>query len=374
MENSSTDSWTRNISILTTNLTTEAPAIGNEWGAGLFFYSETLVLTVAIAVFFVFGICTNALTFIVIVSSKKLSKSPFNIMIMSLCVSDFLSACDSPFVLYRRSYGYFEYRLPVFFCKNTVALDFWTNNVTIQHILVFTILRIAAIKFPHRMKQFTAAKARILTATIWIETFLVNYVFYFSMLTVYPPGIAKAIRACSTDTKKVFFVKMYLYIAYPIFLYIPLCSLILLSVYLVFLIYQRRNMRKESNADIDVSKENFALLQLSLIMGSFMLGYIPDISYRFVIITQLWKKVAYHGRGPWQHSMITHICLRVSECLNPIIYNVASSTLRDHSKQFLRRMCCRKSSQVNGNSHEKTHGGTTESHTTDMTKSAQSAV
>nr|XP_039252977.1 platelet-activating factor receptor-like isoform X2 [Styela clava] len=341
MENSSTDSWTRNISILTTNLTTEAPAIGNEWGAGLFFYSETLVLTVAIAVFFVFGICTNALTFIVIVSSKKLSKSPFNIMIMSLCVSDFLSACDSPFVLYRRSYGYFEYRLPVFFCKNTVALDFWTNNVTIQHILVFTILRIAAIKFPHRMKQFTAAKARILTATIWIETFLVNYVFYFSMLTVYPPGIAKAIRACSTDTKKVFFVKMYLYIAYPIFLYIPLCSLILLSVYLVFLIYQRRNMRK---------------------------------AYRFVIITQLWKKVAYHGRGPWQHSMITHICLRVSECLNPIIYNVASSTLRDHSKQFLRRMCCRKSSQVNGNSHEKTHGGTTESHTTDMTKSAQSAV
>ncbi|XP_077974952.1 uncharacterized protein LOC144430749 [Styela clava] len=258
-------------------------------------------------------------------------------MLMSLCVSDFLSACYSPFVLYRRTFGYFKYSLPVFFCKTTLAVDFWTSNVTIQHILVFVILRIIGIKFPHRLKKITPYIVKILALGIWVETFLANFVFYFWFPTVLPSNLNTFINACTSPFAKLIHVRRCMFIAFPILLYFPICAVALLTFYLVILVATRRKSIKDTRSNTDVKKENFALLQLSLILASFLIGYLPDIVYRIMVVS--WPRLqgqGYHGRLLWQHSMAAHMLVRISECLNPIFYNLASSAMRAETKKVLR--------------------------------------
>lgn len=44
-------------------------------------------------------------------------RNPFNILILSLSISDFFSALNSPLQIYRSLWGYLEFNLPVGVCK-----------------------------------------------------------------------------------------------------------------------------------------------------------------------------------------------------------------------------------------------------------------
>ncbi|XP_039252738.2 uncharacterized protein LOC120329995 isoform X1 [Styela clava] len=356
MENVSISYWDDIMTTISDNFTTERANITGNPDRNLFTYSEGIILAVFVGLFSAFGIFANAVTFFVIAGSDKLKKSPFNIMLMSLCVSDFLSACYSPFVLYRRTFGYSKFSLPVFFCKTTLAIDFWTNNVTIQHILVFLILRITGIKFPHLLKKITPYIVKIVALGIWVETFLANFVFYFWFPTVLPSNLVTFRKACTSQLAKLIVLRRYMLFAFPIFLYFPICAVALLSFYLVILVAIRRKSIKDNRSNTDVKKENFALLQLSLILASFLLGYLPDIVYRIMAIS--WPRLygkGYHGRVPWQHSMAAHMLLRISECLNPIFYNLASSAMRAETRTVLKRLFRKEETTIQRSADVNTH-------------------
>nr|XP_039252739.1 uncharacterized protein LOC120329995 isoform X2 [Styela clava] len=313
MENVSISYWDDIMTTISDNFTTERANITGNPDVNLFTYSEGIILAVFVGLFSAFGIFANAVTFFVIARSDKLKKSPFNIMLMSLCVSDFLSACYSPFVLYRRTFGYSKYSLPVFFCK-IVALG------------------------------------------IWVETFLANFVFYFWFPTVLPSNLVTFRKACTSQLAKLIVLRRYMLFAFPIFLYFPICAVALLSFYLVILVATRRKSIKDNRSNTDVKKENFALLQLSFILASFLLGYLPDIVYRIMAIS--WPRLygkGYHGRVPWQHSMAAHMLLRISECLNPIFYNLASSAMRAETRTVLKRLFRKEETKIQRSTDVDTH-------------------
>ncbi|XP_039252739.2 uncharacterized protein LOC120329995 isoform X2 [Styela clava] len=313
MENVSISYWDDIMTTISDNFTTERANITGNPDRNLFTYSEGIILAVFVGLFSAFGIFANAVTFFVIAGSDKLKKSPFNIMLMSLCVSDFLSACYSPFVLYRRTFGYSKFSLPVFFCK-IVALG------------------------------------------IWVETFLANFVFYFWFPTVLPSNLVTFRKACTSQLAKLIVLRRYMLFAFPIFLYFPICAVALLSFYLVILVAIRRKSIKDNRSNTDVKKENFALLQLSLILASFLLGYLPDIVYRIMAIS--WPRLygkGYHGRVPWQHSMAAHMLLRISECLNPIFYNLASSAMRAETRTVLKRLFRKEETTIQRSADVNTH-------------------
>ncbi|XP_039251280.2 growth hormone secretagogue receptor type 1-like isoform X1 [Styela clava] len=306
------------------------------WKMGIFSWSDAVICSVFVGIMTVFGLVANLTTIVVIVKTPKLKSLPFNALIASLCVSDIIASCNSPLMLYWKTFGYYRYQLPEFFCKVTLPINSWTNTSTIQHILAFMLIRLGAISYPHRLKDFTLRRAKILITVIWIVTFIGNSCFPMWFLGVHDTEAGSFTRsACVTDKSVWFIVRKVSYVRQIIFLYIPMVLIVTSTLLLIRLLIIRRNKKQqEKNDNSDVSKENAALIQLSLIVTSFLIGYLPDFGFRIsVMIKSLGIK--FGGRSAWLLSMLSHLVQRSTECLNPIFYNLGSSQLREATKQFL---------------------------------------
>nr|XP_039271251.1 uncharacterized protein LOC120345772 isoform X1 [Styela clava] len=338
----------------TTLSTTTTKIVVIEPHEKLFHTWEGLLVTILLGILCVFGLVANALTFFVICSSRKLRTSPFNILILSLCMSDFLSALNSPFQIYRRIWGYLEFDLPLGFCKFTVGLSQWTMFVTVQHILVFGVFRLLAIQFPNKIKKFSARWAKITAIFIWVEVFFVSALFYLMASTVIPykPGRYKtACTSVSKDWRDI--AGKYTTYALPILLFAPFIAIMICALIIVISMIQVR--RKRANAIASQKKssygttgqeqnclpsykemqasqqtitekiqerENVAMLQVTLIVFSFLLGYSAEAAYRMTKILNL--RDLFTVRTKWLTLTVAYILLRISECLNPLFYNLSS--------------------------------------------------
>ena len=73
--------------------------------------------------------------------------------------------------------------------------------------------------------------------------------------------------------------------------------------------------------------------QLSLIVVVFMLGYLPTTIYI------IWTTTNTSKRDPsfdFWFGAVSYLCLRISECLNPVIYNLGSRNIRRETKRLLK--------------------------------------
>ena len=80
--------------------------------------------------------------------------------------------------------------------------------------------------------------------------------------------------------------------------------------------------------------ERYIFTQLSLIVVAFILGYMPTAVY------QVWTIESRSNTGleliDYWFAITSYLCLRFSECLNPIIYNLGSSKMRMATKKLLK--------------------------------------
>ena len=80
--------------------------------------------------------------------------------------------------------------------------------------------------------------------------------------------------------------------------------------------------------------ERYIFTQLSLIVVAFILGYMPTAVY------QVWTIESRSNTGleliDYWFGITSYLCLRFSECLNPIIYNLGSSKMRMATKKLLK--------------------------------------
>nr|XP_039251734.1 nociceptin receptor-like [Styela clava] len=299
---------------------------------------EGVLVTTILGILCVFGLIANAVTFFVICTSKTLRKSSFNILIMSLCVSDFLSALNSPFQMYRRIWGFLEFELPVGFCKFTIGLGTWTMFVTVQHILVFSVFRLLAMQFPNKIGRITPKIAKITAVVIWIEVFIVSALFYIMTSSVIPykPGRYKtACTSVSKDWRPI--AAEYTTYALPILLFAPFIGILLCAIiitYILIKIRKRRATQHTTNNKQKQEQERMALIQVTLIVLSFFIGYSVESVYRMTKALDL--RDLFTVRTKWVTLTTAYVLLRVSECLNPLFYNFGSSQMREKTKKFLR--------------------------------------
>nr|XP_039258430.1 neuropeptides B/W receptor type 1-like [Styela clava] len=323
--------------ILKWNLTTSAP---NKVAFKIYEEYEAVAFIVVLLSFCAFGLFANSVTFTAIWKSPKLKSSVFNIFLMSLCVSDFVSAVDSLGVLYRRTWGFRYWNLPTVFCKLTLAVDLWTTIATIQHVLIFCVLRIISFKFPTKFGLIKPSHAKTLVAVIWVETFFFGFLpfFIFPAVKMPPSDLTKPYwYSCAMQQKWLRSAGMYAFIGFPILIYIPLLMVVVLCLLLIFFILQRRRSKilTQKNRSAAMQKERSALIQLGLIAFSFLLGYIPYSAYglQSIIIRSKGGKLTAHL--DWFLSLFCHTLLRFSECLNPVFYNIASSNIREATAKLL---------------------------------------
>nr|XP_039270397.1 growth hormone secretagogue receptor type 1-like isoform X1 [Styela clava] len=310
----------------------------------------------------VIGVIGNLLTIIVISTSRCLS-SVFNQFILSLCVSDLLSALISPLFLYRRTWGYDDWQIPSFFCKLYWATDMWTSYVTALHILLFAIIRLISIRWPHIYTKIKIRHARMLIPCLWLLAFLTGFIPFAWW---YDSGKRRRNTddmdarwpACTLEPEWAEQYSSYQSVAFPLFFYVPTVSIISLTIAIGIMLTRRRNERNEklqkqipAGAESKIKKsgrkERQAIIQLSMIAGSFMLGYIPFTAYE-ISGMHISSKTAADERFWWKFGMSVYICLRFSETLNPVFYNLATPKIRNETCRVVRSAlnvlckCCRK--------------------------------
>lgn len=311
----------------------------------------------------VFGIFANSLTIAVISTSRTLW-SIFNVLIVSLCVSDLLSALVSPLFLYRRTWGFDEWAISESFCKIFWAVDTWTSYVTSLHILIFAVTRLLSVQWPLQYKKIRRIHITILAVLVWVVTFLVacipRWLWYdVSTKDRHADTVDAKWPACTLNVAWLEHYKIYYRIAFPLFIYVPMGMIALLSPTIAILLMRHRRRREalkkqsspknpkcRSKYEVKTRlREKYAIIQLAFIAGSFMFGYIPITAYTFY--TTNVNQTTLQGKiYDWNFGMIAYIFLRLSECLNPIFYNVASAKMRRATRQFITRklfkVCCNK--------------------------------
>ena len=92
---------------------------------------------------------------------------------------------------------------------------------------------------------------------------------------------------------------------------------------------------KTKNASISKGNqdEKNIFTQLSLIVVVFMFGYLPYTIYT------IWTTTLTSKPDPsfdYWFGVVSYLCLRISECLNPVMYNLGSQNIRRETKRLLK--------------------------------------
>ncbi|XP_078491732.1 type-1 angiotensin II receptor B-like [Ciona intestinalis] len=314
-------------------MTTQTPYVKpfNEVGVVV---SAVIILTLM-----VFGLIGNSLTIAVILSYRALSNNVFMRFILSLCVSDLISALISWIFLYRRTWGFDDfYPIPGVFCKFYWSADIMTSYVTALHVLSFAILRYISVKFPIFYNKIRIKHGNIWIACLWLAGFAGGFmpsVFIFGAKKRDRTTLSPDARwpACTINFHYIEIYKLYQSITFPMFLYVPTVGVVVACFLIGFTVKSKALM-----ASTDVSrarKEKQAVLQLTLIVVSFLFGYIPFTAYEFWS-AQTHPNTEYYRVVDYWFGMIEYMFLRFSECMNPVFYNLGSEKVRRYTKTFLK--------------------------------------
>ncbi|CAK8697310.1 unnamed protein product [Clavelina lepadiformis] len=316
------------------------------------FSEDGIILSsVFIFTFLVLGVCGNTLTIAVIGYYKELNENVFMRFILSLCVSDLISALISWLFLYRRTWGFDEWApLPDFLCKFYWAADIMTSYVTALHVLSFAILRFVSIQFPFMYNRIKLFHGNVWMAAIWVVCFCSGFIpcmFIFGSRTrdaayrTQGSGLPDARwPSCTALVERLHSYVLYQKVGYSIFLYGPMVGVVVMCIATIIMVAMRTRKRATSKKLEKLQrKERQSTIQLVLIIISFLLGYVPFTAYEFWSVqnypqTQLFFRIDY-----W-FGMIEYIFLRFSECLNPLFYNLGSSKVRGYTKKFLKEKLC----------------------------------
>ncbi|XP_039252602.1 galanin receptor 2a-like [Styela clava] len=315
-------------------------------------YTTAWVVVSAVILFamMIFGTVANSLTIAVIRKSSKL-RTKYYTLILSLCVSDLTSALLSPLFLYRRTWGFDYFALPDFFCKFYWGVDYWTSYATAMHILSFALLRFIGVQWPTTFRKINGKHIALWLATIWTLSFGCGFIPHaiFNEVKVVDRYSSQARWAsCSLASRWFSTWQVYIQFAYPIFLYVPAGLVIVISAAIgIKLATHKRPGDTTASQSQDASnsvsrqiksrrkKDKHIIMQLFLIVGSFLLGYAPVTAFHWYTGFTIDESNPELNKFDWKFAMVQYILLRFSECLNPVFYNLASSKMRKETKKLI---------------------------------------
>lgn len=301
----------------------------------------------SIAVIFILMIASiigNILTITVILKYRKLRRDVFMQMICSLCFSDLFSSSMAWLFVHRRIWGYRDFSpVPDFLCKVFWAVETMTNYSTALHIFFFALLRMIAIRHHQLFSKINISKIKVLVIILWSSSVLLGGIPFSIWFGVVRAGRIPGWPSCTLDVQYLKAFTSYQYFGTICFFYLPGVGIIISSLIIIFTIKrQLRSTVASLNRKISKTqraKEKQAAIQLSLIALSFFIGYVPTSAYSEWSTNNFPLKAELVGISFW-FSIAAYICLRLSEFLNPIFYNVGSAKMRRCTVELLKQLRC----------------------------------
>lgn len=276
-----------------------------------------------------FGIIANSCVAIFICKMKTI---PLNVFIIALCCSDIVSAIVSPFIVYPFLWYGEEYRFPRLICKSVGGIQTVTSAVTIQLVLVLSIWRLIALIHPHKGSTImTTKRAKCFVVCIWsISTMLLmpRPVIYRDIIQY---RIGK--KSCFYRPEDTHMMLIYvLVVEIALTNVLPISAIIVICIAIAICLLKQKVVRQQISGNDDSKKERRALIQVTLIVVSFLIGYIPKTAYYIYGYVHL-IDLSTH--------IITYVAAlgirNITESLNPILYVAGSTLYRDHLYDCMER-------------------------------------
>ncbi|CAK8671109.1 unnamed protein product [Clavelina lepadiformis] len=306
-------------------------------------YTEQIAIATMIAIFGIWSTFGNLVTILAIALHRGM-RTKCNLFILSLALSDLISGVvASPLWLYRRTWGFYDWEWGEFLCKLFWFTDESTSYCTALHIASFAVWRLIGVKWPLRFEAMKRKKIAIWLLTLWLVSIIFGgfvFSYFYEVAVKGKEAVSGCWPMCSIRLSHHGVTQHRIYYTFTTtsFLLFPMLVLFASSLLLVKELYFLKVVKSANRR----KKEKKAAVQLALISTSFLIGYIPMSSY-VMWTTRVTHK--YQLFDYWFH-VTAYFCLRFSECLNPVMYNLASTKMKEASKDVLWTLrTCRKSSK-----------------------------
>lgn len=296
---------------------------------------RVVILTV-FSVLSTIGIIANALMIAILVRMKR---KPFHIIITGLSLSDFISACNSPFYAIV-NYSFRNYTLPAMFCFSTPTFDIVTSIITVYHVLLLTIIRFRGVynAVAHR-GEMTNKKCYVLVVALWVWSLILAAPYPFSFM------ILKTSNGFACDIRHKPIVQLLTLLSTTIGVFIPMLVIVGFCVAIAFYFIRKKSSANSKTTNPAMKqKEKQALRQLVAIVVSFFIGYTVEYGIKLYIIID---RASLTDHQALTLSFISHGVLRTTECLNPFLYYYASGDIREAVKRLVARTRPSTSSHLN---------------------------
>lgn len=283
---------------------------------------------VIMGVIWIFGFFAHLASLVVI---SRMKRTPLNVFIMGLCCSDIISAIVSPMqvrVILNRAD---DYPWNILICKTLFPLTTVTSAVTIEIVLVLSMWRLYAIHRPHKAsRMMTVKRAKVIVASLWLIVGLPLMIFGAMLLDV-TPSRQTEFKVCLFQPSLMLQSYVFLTVETVGLNLVPISAITIMCVAIGLSLLKRKEQRATTSSDQDFRKEEKrALIQVTAIVMSFLVGYLPKAARRgyglFAVIGYRSHTIIF---------VITRAILNLTESINPILYVVGSSTIAKAAREEL---------------------------------------
>lgn len=272
------------------------------------------------------GIITN--TFMILIL-YRMNRNAFHIIITGLCVSDVISACNSPIFIAVVT-PLHKFPPPLVLCKLAPALDTGTSIATVYHVLLLSIIRFRCIFYAVSSRgELHVRTCLILVASVWIVSLIliVPYLVYFNVTEDIGDGLR-----CSPAHEPNSLENLFFFISLSFGVFIPMLLIVGFCIAIaIFLVKMKLSTAGRTTNVAMKQKEKQALQQLVTIVVTFFIAYTTEYG---VTVYFILKGDAVSPRYGFLLSMVSHGILHTTECLNPFLYYHASSDIKEAATRF----------------------------------------
>lgn len=279
--------------------------------------------TVALTVFSLLAILGTLGSTMMIAILLSMERTAFHVILIGMCVSDVLSACNSPlYVLVQIHSANFTF--PDFLCPATITLDYSTTFGTLSHVLLLSYMRFRAIVvnhvIPNRNSENVANQYIACVVLSWLLSAVISIPLPFAITSaVTPEGVVcGGKRDAHGAIKFMTALSITVGIIVPIVMIVGYCSRMIL--------FFRNRKSPPSNRASSKRKQRNAVNQLMAIVFTVLLGYCCDYGNKFYFMSR-WKEAA--DRQKIVSALAAHGVLRITGCANPVIYYLGSNELQE---------------------------------------------
>lgn len=280
-------------------------------------YTAALIVFSFLAILGILGSAT------MIAIMLYMERTAFHVILIGMCVSDILSACNSPLYVLVQMHSA-NFTLPAFLCPLTITLDHSTTFGTLSHVLLLSYMRFQTIVVDHvivhRDSEDVANQYVVIVALSWLLSALISIPLPFAITSaVTPEGVVcGGKRDAHIATRFMAAVSITVGIIVPIVMIVVLCSRMILLL---------KNIKSpSSNRASAKRKQRNAVNQLLAIVVTVLFGYCCDYGNKFYFMFR-WKETA--DREKILAALAAHCVLRITGCVNPLIYYLGSNELQE---------------------------------------------